>query len=375
MSERVLVLGAGASLGARKGLVQAPPPLGRELAGYLLRWLDANDPALPTVTTWPAFAATSDPFIVGPGPWQERRLLTRVRAELEKVAAQDGRSDAPHFEKLMDRWAAAWQNRDHLELTQRLLAYAMNFGHACGFHEQKDRFDDLLHLFNPSVIVTVNYDLLVEQALRRRSMRHSHPGIPAPAAPGSHRDIVSEGTGPVVPVFKLHGSVDWLPTRSGADGATFEIVEKQAAENPMTPRPNAPPGKKGETPLFSYDTKHTYQTPNGGTLRTDLEHGDVPVIAVYGRGKPLLRNLAHVQAHRQACVNLLSPGSVGCVLVVGIRPVTTRDDRTLYNLLRQLGATDGEKTYVSPVRVDCAEFRRRRFTPVQKTLADFLRDS
>jgi hypothetical protein len=370
----VLLLGAGASLGARADF-PVRPPLGRELAGYLLRWLDANDPALPNVTRWPALAPTADPLIVGPQPWQNKRLLAEVRSELEKVTAEDQLSDAPHFEDLMNRWATAPTRRagyrDHLEFTQRLLSYAMNFGHACAFLEQPDRFDDLLASFKPSVIVTVNYDLLVEQALKRLSRRHSHPGIPGPAAGDTFRELVSEGTGPIVPMFKLHGSVDWLAVKSGAAGTDEKAVEAAAAANPLTPRPND--GVFGDgVRLHSYDTKHTFESPNGASLRIDLQNDYQPVVAIYGRGKPMLRNLAHVRAHREACFKLLTDATVGRVLAVGVRPVTEADDQIVHRLIRHLGAVAAQKIYVSPSAGDCRAFEALGFSARRVGLADYL---
>jgi hypothetical protein len=349
------------------------PPLGRQLARYLLDWLDANDPESPTVTRWPEFAPTEDPLIVGPGPWRETKLLPVVRGALEEVAAQDAASpEEPHFEPLMDRWAGDSKTRHQLELTQRLLSYSMNFGHRCAFLEQRDLFDDLLATWNPSVIVTVNYDLLVEQGLWRRGMRDVHPAVPMPSAPGSHVDLVSDGAGPIVPLFKLHGSVNWLPVREGAGGADLKMVQELSRQNPMTPRPNEQEPGDDRTPLHSYDTKHTFEPPNGGSLRVDLEHGFVPVLAAYGPRKPLLRNLEHIRAHRQACADLLAAGPVGRVLAVGVRPVTVEDDRTLHDLIRQLGALPVEKIYVSPAEEHCEWFEAQGFMAVRKGLAHYL---
>lgn len=371
----VLLLGAGASLGARDD-AEVRPPLGRQLAGYLLRWLAANNPELPTVTRWPAFAPNPDPLIVGPGPWQNRALLAEVRAELEQVAAQDAQSDAPHFEALMERWAQApirrGGYRGHLEFMQQLLSYAMNFGNACAFLPGRDRFDDLLASFKPSVIVTVNYDLLVEQALARASMRNSHPGIPAPAAAGTFRELVSEGEGPIVPMFKLHGSVDWFPVRSGAAGSDKETVEELANANPLTPRPNDAVFGDKRTPLHSYDTKHTFEPYDGANLRILLQDDYNPVVAIYGRGKPLLRNLQHVRNHREACFEMLTEGGVGRVLAVGIRPVSEGDDPVVHKLTSFLGSTTGRKEYVSPAPDDCKAFEALGFTALPIGLAGYL---
>jgi hypothetical protein len=368
----VLVLGAGASLGARLGIADPPPPLGRRLARYLLDWIDANDPSRPDVQPWPMGAPTEDQRIVGHGFYQNRRRVADMRAALGDVAAKDAQSDEQNFENLMARWSASTKHRDDLEFTQMLLVYAMNFGHGCAFQSGRDRFDDLLNLFNPSVIITVNYDQLIEQALQRRSMRYSFPKIPAPAAGDTFRELGSEGDGPAIPLFKLHGSAGWLAVKGGAGGADQRMVEVQAAVNPVAYRMNRRPKDDDPGVLYSQDTKHTFTPPNGGTLRIELEQGYDPVVAIYGPGKPLLRNLAHVLAHRQACVDLLADGPVGRVLVVGVRPVTVEDDRTLHDLIQQLGALPVEKIYVSPTDEHCGWFEARGFTTVCKGLAEYL---
>ena len=80
------------------------------------------------------------------------------------------------------------------------------------------------------------------------------------------------------------------------------------------------------------------------------------MVAIYGRGKPLLRNLAHVRAHREACSNHLADGRIDRVLAVGVRPVSQNDDPIVYDLLRQLGSTAAEKVYVGPAENDCGAF-------------------
>ena len=373
----VLLLGAGASYGARKGLTDPPPPLGRGLAQYLLQWLDANDPDRPGVEWWKTLEHTADPTIVGAEPWRNKKLLAEVRTELQAVVAKDRETDAPHFEALMDRWVKEPLRRggyrDHLEFTQRLLSYSMNLGQRCAFIERPDRFDELLGSFKPSVIVTVNYDLLVEQALARRSMRHCHPGIPGPAAGDTFRELVSEGTGPIVPMFKLHGSVDWLPVRTGAAGVDEKIVQAHADANPMTPRTNAvdPADRKGA--IISYDSKHTFEPEGSINLRFELDRWDyVPVVGVYGQGKPLLRNLQHVRDHREACSKLLAESGVGSVLAVGIRPVSKDDDPTVYGLTRWLGKNAVNKLYASPTVEHCKEFEAMGFRALPVGLGEYL---
>jgi len=237
VGDRVLVLGAGASLGARAGLGvrtndEPLPPLGRGLARYLLRWLSANDPARKLRPFMDGFhypPSATCPHYTGKELWGNE-LLDEVRSALVKVAEQDEgdyAGPATPFEVLMDAWSTSEDN-EHLRVVQRLLVYAMNFGYGCAFAKSRDRYDDLLAWFQPTMVVTVNYDTLVEEALLRRSLRYSYPGLLGPRDPaGPSIEIVSspEG-GEIVPIFKLHGSVNWMSIYAFAVGADVEAVER-----------------------------------------------------------------------------------------------------------------------------------------------------
>jgi len=155
-----------------------------------------------------------------------------------------------------------------------------------------------------------------------------------------------------------------LPVQSGAGGSDYAIVEELAQQNLMTPRMSGS--------VMSYDTKATYEAPNGASLRVDLERGMVPVVAIYGPGKPLLRNSAHVDIHRKACLDYLDGESVGRVLAVRIRPVPEADDPVVHRLIRKLGSGAGERAYVGPGHQDCEAFQALGFSTKRMGLGQYL---
>lgn len=169
-----------------------------------------------------------------------------------------------------------------------------------------------------------------------------------------------------MPVFKLHGSVNWLPVPGAATGVDLAMVEEESRARPTSIV------KSG--PLVSSQSWATYVPPNRRSLFVELERHRtyVPVAAVYGSGKNLLNNPQHVESHRNACFDRLCAAPPAHVVALGLRPVSDEDDPVVGRLLDQLSEGSGEKIYVSPSKEECEAFGRRGFRPVAGTLADFL---
>jgi hypothetical protein len=372
----ILVLGAGASLGAREGLAPKPP-LGKNLARYLCDWLDANDRARPWL-----FTRDQQEFV-------RRRLIEAAKEEDKLRKAPDneeqpepsvGNSRVP-FEDLMARW---FRNEDHEWLdikkggrrpnrhcrklligTQTLLAYAFLDGKECAFTQQQDRMDELLARRMPTVVITLNYDLLLEEALVRARKAYTYPGV---------RDIggtafVSRGGGQPstdepIPIFKLHGSINWLSHRSG-------MVSQSPAVSRATTRPVAY-SFNGPFPIAQTDA--IYIPPNRHSLFRTLENSSdrAVVAAIYGEGKHVVENPHDVEGHRTACWNKVSELNSADVLVIGLRPVARPDDPPLFCLLRCLDSLQGDKVCVNSSKSDCEEFNRRGYHTFPMSLQDWL---
>jgi hypothetical protein len=322
VGERVLLLGAGASYGARLNLAGPPngppPPRGCELAQYMLRWLRANDPKRAPRTD-PSFGqhyigSPSCANWAGDELWEDEHLVELIRA-LTAVASSERAQpagEATPFEILMADWTKAEDGYRLFGPAHRSLAYSMNYGYRCAFVECPDRLDLLLAQEKPTIVVTVKYDTLTEEALRRRGYRTSHPGLTGIGGV----EQVSNGNGPIVPVFKLHGSVNWVPVHGVGASATEEVAARTAAERPTDIAENGP-----YTAAVTFATSAVFDRPS---LLHDLEDGDAPVVAVYGAGKYVIDNFRHVEGHRKACRDRLGSDSIDCVVAVGIRPVSGR---------------------------------------------------
>ncbi len=379
MGERVLVLGAGASLGARAGLGvrtndEPLPPLGRGLARYLLRWLRANDLSRklrPVMVEYRHWSVPSRcPHFSGRRIWESKELGA-VRLALREVAERERESGSSvPFEGLMDAWSTSGRDQRRIELAQTLLSYSMTVGFGCAFAESCDRLDDLVAMVRPTIVVTVNYDTLTEEALLRAGLRITYPRLPGPRASGAEEgDYVSSyGPGDLVPVFKLHGSINWLPISGVAVGADLATVERVSAERPTSIL------KSG--PLVASQTWATYVPPNRGSLLFELERAlsgtGSPVAAVYGTGKNLLKNPRHVERHRAACLARLRAASIDCAVVVGLRLVSRTDDPVVADVMDLLAERAHNKLYASPDAGVYSDSERRGFTPVPSTLEQLI---
>jgi hypothetical protein len=350
----ILVLGAGASLGARARCATLPP-LGCGLGKYLLDWLDANEPR---------DELTSDfPLTAGERLWHES-LLPKLREELNGVIGQESPSvdeTLTPFEVLMDKWTKREDGHRILIAMQTLLAYAFLVGHRCAFHEHLDLLDRLVRGLpreRPLIVITLNYDLLLEEAFLRDDQRFTYPAVP-----GVEKTIFfSEGHGEPTPVYKIHGSINWLSVRS--PGSADPEVARRATEPVKVEERNG---------LLVTQTYATYVPPNRESLFLELERSTgTPVAAVYGTGKPVVENAEHVDAHRRDCLARIARLVEGDALVIGVRHVGEDDDPVLDEVLRAIAKLDGEKTYVNPSDDDCRHFERLGYGTVAKTLEDWL---
>jgi hypothetical protein len=377
----ILVLGAGASFGARSGS-NPKPPLGKDLARYLCDWLDANDPALSRQPQRWNFWRDR--------PWLQGFLRKRLNEVVNEEAVENGRNDdktawsknhGPPFERLMDRWIQnkddEWldlkdgrglQNRHCRELliaTQTLLAYAFLKGDKCAFLKHDDLLDELVARQTPTLVVALNYDLLLEEALVRARKAYAYPAVRGIG--GTY--FVSQGkgepsTGEPIPIFKLHGSINWLAHESGMPSQTFAVAHE-------TTRPVGY-SYCGSFPVAQTDAIHVPQNRNE-LFRTLEKPTRKPLVAaIYGSGKPVVANPDDVKKHRAACLEAISMLTSADVLLIGLRPVEESDDPVLCELLDRLSGVPGEKSCVNPEPSDCETFRGLGYRTIQMTMEDWL---
>ncbi len=323
--DHFLVLGAGASRGARDGLPGHPlPPLGDGLACYLLNWLDENGPDKLCGNEMQDDLCTSAP---SDDLWTAG-LVEPLREFLRSALVKG-------FEK-----AAAALAPDLLEPVNRLLSWSMLVGHGCAFPEHHDRLDWLLNgdpfALNLAVI-TLNYDLLLEEALERAQRSYVYPGLrpltPEPANPGA------------VPIYKLHGSINFLQFYGALRSSDPETLQKFGASQPKVILSG--PGNGLDTQVEV--------VPQGGrdNLIVTLKHrGNArnPVLAIYAPGKPVPYNHNCVANIRDECLKALAGNRSAGATIIGVKlpePDAVGDDPPLDDTLQALRHLDGGVMYIA----------------------------
>ncbi|HVX94656.1 MAG TPA: SIR2 family protein [Polyangia bacterium] len=308
--------------------------------------------------------ASECPLYTGEELWRVEHLAD-VADAIDRVADQERTSTSTvgtPFEALMNSWVDAEDDRsDYIRCAQRILAMSMLVGRECAFHERPDLFDELLARLvgrRRLMVISLNYDLLFEEALDRAKRVFNYPaleGVALAASPASD----------VVPVYKLHGSVNWFSARSFSGSADLEIARESSR----------PVKLLNAGSMIASQTYATYVPKGRGNTFYEWEDGIVtsgPVAAIYGTGKRLLENPEHVQAHRDDCLNSVSGLDRADVVVIGMRPVSAKDDPTTSALMELLARLQGAKIYISPSESDCAAFRKVDFDVRQCGLESWI---
>ena len=289
----VFIFGAGASYGARS---HAPPPLGQQLAQYLLGWLDANAPNEVDHDWSFAMDDELDPRAPCSRLWERADAVRRILERAKDLT----RGDEIGFEMAMFELMRA-REIDLLDRINEIIAVSFLGGRRCDFDERQDRYDDLLGSCGSDLraIVTPNYDTLAEEALHRRGIGFRYGGTP------------DSEKGPVT-VYKVHGSANWFLPYGGGRGATLAVAEAQT--KPLR-------GAKQEPILGLFNDHDLYVVHSRTNAFLEHKHRSTyPVLATYGPHKPVVFGLPHIERVRAACFDDLRADPPARIVAAGIRP-------------------------------------------------------
>jgi hypothetical protein len=322
----LLVFGAGASHGARSH-PRPSPPLGNQLAGYLLDWLKNNEPGRSD-PLWPSLVQ-EDEADPDDSLWETYDELRPLLERARDVAASEGGG----FERVMSDLADA-SRVGLLNALNAVIASSFLGGRGCTFEEEIDLFDRLFAALEPRLrgIVTPNYDILSEEALKRLKIPYF--------AVGSSDVPVG------VPIYKIHGSVNYVLPIGAGRGSTVEIA--QASMKPLRTGVQQPfPSLYNDHPLYAIDGRLNARMH----FNCHNRHGYYNVIVTYGPQKPLVYGLPHVQAIREQCAVNLRATPPSRIIAVGISPPAedagTKDDPAWSSLCSIFKSLPSRKEYWS----------------------------
>jgi hypothetical protein len=350
----LLIIGAGASRGAR----EPSPPDGNQLLSVLAGTVDRLRKAEPRS------ALNYDEVFASRG-WSciyfSEGEIELVGQFLSKAMATQKGYEAAIAEVLANDAEAG---KGLLLLLNRLIAFTFCFNERGmgplveGFRPGADRYDQLvdhLDLDASWMVISLNYDLLFEQALRRKAVPYYY----------SELKIDAEANRSGVPIFKIHGSVNWFPcpthTISGHNPtpdqvrrATTRMTWDEANRRYSIDFPD----------VFSSAYRLIYQE-----LVREEELLRSPIMAHYGPRKPVDVNFPFIDGVRKSCLKHLS--MVDRAVIVGVRPVTGEDDPALLRIFEMLNGKD--VIYVNPSGADCTSVSSSfGFTCVQQSFSEWL---
>jgi hypothetical protein len=327
--DTVLVVGAGASFGARPGDALRPP-LGAHLARYLLNWYDANaprldDPGRSALMTTPLDTDTPSKWIYRGDP-DVRPILVR--------AVERSETDDTGFEQVMDELLHEMHRRS-LDRVNMVLCFALLCGRACACEQKVDLYDQLFMKMRGSLrgIITPNYDLLCEEALSRVGLRYRYRGYTDPTTDGDAEVVLD----------KFHGSANFFLPSGNRTGSTIE-----------TARANSRPLKAvRQGRILSYYNDFGVHASIGdrrANAVAELKNGGVsdPVLVTYGPGKDATYGRPFLDQVRDECGAELRDDPPKRVIAMGISPPRGGgDDDAWERVCRQVGALDCAKEYWS----------------------------
>jgi hypothetical protein len=274
----ILVIGAGASYGARAGT--HPPPLGAELGEYLLGWLKLESEA------------------GGAHDWPDCLFDSKLEGVIKKARKRRRCASGTNFERAMEKLLKR-QERATLQGVNRLIAAALLGGEKREFASRPDRYDQLLEALRGELrgIITPNYDLLAEEALARVGLSYRYRALSV-AEPNA------------VVIDKFHGSVNWFHPAGGGVGSTIDIARQNSAPTKVVDQAHL---------LSHYNDRPLDTFARTGAIDA-LKRGRSPVLVTYGPGKDAVVDRPTLDRIRSECRTDLEDDPPGLLIAVGISP-------------------------------------------------------
>jgi len=288
-------------------------------------------------------------------PFREDQQLDRLRSLIEK-----GRRHGWTHEQLIDNEVASGNayNED-LAVMNRLViaAFAPPRTHWNppiprldeAFSERADIYDDFLSKLKdkgctpPNVIfVTLNYDLLLEQAIHRLGGTYDYM-LPGHAR---HQGFC---------LLKIHGSINWW----GDMGSSGRLEEGKPIPAPLT--------------LTSRGSVYKEIRIEGDPYEACLSSGGGdPILAHYGRGKPIFVNFPTLVEIRSRAIAECTAATRA--LIIGVHPPSFRqEDETAWEVFAALRSRRAPTQYVGLSRDTEIVADRFQFEPISKTFKEFVR--
>jgi hypothetical protein len=256
-----------------------------------------------------------------------------------------------------------------LTALNRFLAFTFSYGDSTGglksseFENRSDLYTELINklsINNRWNIVSLNYDVLFEQALKRHhpnAIPFNYEGIPL----GSHSIEKSS-----LKIFKIHGSINWFGTQDQPVHS-----EEQAKSKKWTSLEWNFKHKKA-----SIESVSCYTTELEQVLYELAPLRKVPIMAHYTASKFTNVNIKKLEFVRDKCLESLD--SLSEVYIVGVKPPTQNDDEFLFTVFKKINKNAKQIIFVNNSETDC-QIAKTVFFPKGKyfcnSLLEWVRNS
>lgn len=320
MSKRILFIGAGASLGARTGHSRQPP-LGQQLCD----WLREQIPIL-----------------------QKEICLLDIHQKISRGSEiLEKYSVTKNFEYLV----SLLEPDDRIAL-QRLLQICFSdltkkrrTGIDLGFRSAPDKYDDLIGKLDfrscDWIVISLNYDLLFEEALKRKNITFKYSQFPFILGQDQSKE-------PDVWIYKPHGSINFFARsdhRIFYHEPTTEDDRGQSTEYDFDEDGNT----NRVYPIFFAEMPGLENT----STRTDSSNIIFPVMANYTSGKKSDVNLRTLELVRQSALAISKKS--GEIIVIGVKPIAEPADDNFVHKLLSMPVT--KYTYITKDESDAEAIR------------------
>lgn len=332
---KILFIGAGASFGAREKMENHPP-----LGAKLCEWLAFNCSNLLTQTSCINLRSTIRDGL---------EILNKHQSytNYEQLISKLGREERLNLQRLL--------MITFTDLTEKHIKNQIDIG----FKNHSDGYDKLIQKLafdNTWSVISLNYDILFEEALRRNYIEFYYPFFPF-----KFGDDQSKSKG--IRIFKPHGSINFF-----------------AHSNPTFSYGNSIPESKPDQIDFTFDELGNC-TPNysiamsglpkaENVLQNAISNISYPVQANYGRGKSIDVNDKTLNSVRTLAIDTCKESDE--ILTIGVRPILDHDDDHFVSTI--LKTPVSRYTYVSPDKNECNLIKKLHSHAIAecKTLLSFL---
>ncbi len=323
---KVLLIGAGASYGARLKNFEAPPPLGNQLLQYLISKLSlCQQNAERTL-------------------YQYQRIFRKE--DLKKISdcLLDAQANNLTYEQMIDRTVADSSNLKLLDLINRFLSFCFSYGgkngglHSPEFELKEDLYFTLINKLNLDSswkIISLNYDTFFEYNLQLSGKSFHYSGMTL----GSYR--MEPGLPDSIEIFKPHGSINWFGVK---DQVSHSLEQARS-------RPNSILTWNEEAQRASHQSVGYYACMFQDVL-SYLAHDTmaIPIMAHFGKDKYSFWDMDKLQNVRRICIDVMK--NADSAIVLGVHFPTKDDDRIVHDLFSRCNKVK-DSVYINPSAREC----------------------